>query len=103
MPRTKLDRGYQNRLMQERIYGKMRRQGITQAMVARKLGCTQSALSKKITALKGELDKTRQQYDVYCDIRDTYYRISKSDYLSNLVEEECKRREPVKKKNKSRY
>ena len=59
-------------------------------------------LGKKITALKGDLDKTRQQYEVYCDIRDTYYRISKSDYLSNLVEEECKRREPVKKKNKSR-
>ena len=59
-------------------------------------------LGKKIGALKEILDKTRQQYDVYSDIRDTYYRISKSDYLSNLVEEECKRREPVKKKNKSR-
>lgn len=59
MPRTKLDRGYQNRLMQERIYGKMRRQGITQAMVARKLGCTQSALSKKITAMSFSLEELR--------------------------------------------
>ena len=59
-------------------------------------------LDKKITALKGDLDKTRQQYEVYCDIRDTYYKISKEDYLSNLVEEERKRREQAKKKNKSR-
>ena len=59
-------------------------------------------LSKKITTLKGDLDKTRQQYDVYCDIRDTYYKISKGDYLSDLIEEERKRREQTKKKNKSR-
>jgi len=39
---------------------------------------------------------------VYSDIRDTYYKISKGDYLSNLVEEERKRREQVKKKTKSR-
>ena len=60
-------------------------------------------LGKKISALKGDLDKTRQQYEVYCDIRDTYNIIAKGDYLSNLVEEERKRREQAKKKNKSRY
>jgi len=59
-------------------------------------------LDKKITALKGDLDKTRQQYEVYCDIRDTYCKISKGDYLSNLVEEERNRREQANKKNKSR-
>jgi len=59
-------------------------------------------LGKKITTLKGNLDKTRQQYEVYSDIRDTYYKISKGDYLSNLVEEERKRREQIKKENKSR-
>ena len=59
-------------------------------------------LGKEIGTLKGNLDKTRQQYDVYCDIRDTYYKISKGDYLSDLVEEERKRREQAKKKNKSR-
>ena len=59
-------------------------------------------LGKKITTLKGDLDKTRQQYEVYSDIRDTYCKISKGDYLSNLVEEERKRREQAKKKNKSR-
>lgn len=57
-------------------------------------------LNKRITALKGNLDKTRQQYDVYSDIRDTYYKISKGDYLSNLVEEERKRREQMNKKKK---
>ena len=57
-------------------------------------------LGKKITALKGDLDKTRQQYDVYSDIRDTYYKISKGDYLSDLVEEERKRREQMNKKKK---
>ena len=32
---------------------------ITQAMVARKLGCTQSALSKKITAMSFSLEELR--------------------------------------------
>ena len=59
-------------------------------------------LSMKITALKGDLDKTRQQYEVYSDIRDTYCKISKGDYLSNLVEQERKRRKQVMKKNRSR-
>ena len=59
-------------------------------------------LGKKIGAHKEILDKTRQQYDVYCDIRDTYCKISKGDYLSILVEEERKRQEQVKKKNRSR-
>ncbi|MBR6044745.1 MAG: relaxase/mobilization nuclease domain-containing protein [Ruminococcus sp.] len=57
-------------------------------------------LGKKITTLKGDLDKTRQQYEVYSDIRDTYYKISKGDYLSDLVEEERKRREQMNKKKK---
>jgi hypothetical protein len=50
--------------------------------------------------MKESLGKCRQQYEVYSDIRDTYYKISKGDYLSNLVEEECKRREQTKKKLK---
>ena len=48
----------------------------------------------------GDLDKNRLQNKVYCDIRDTYYKISKGDYLSNLVEEERKRREQIEKKKK---
>ena len=60
------------------------------------------SLVKRIGGMKESLEKCRQQYEVYCDIRDTYYEISKGDYLSNLVEEERKRREQVKKKTKSR-
>ena len=59
-------------------------------------------LGKRIGSMKECLEKTKQQYEVYCDIRDTYYKISKGDYLSNLVEEERKQREQTKKKNKSR-
>ena len=54
-------------------------------------------IDKKITALKDSLDKCRQQYDVYCDIRDTYNTISKGDYIGNLVEEERQRQAQVKK------
>lgn len=61
-----------------------------------------NALAKKIAALKDKLDKCRQQYDVYRDIFDTYNRISKNDYISNLVEEERKRQEQIKRKKRRR-
>ena len=57
------------------------------------------SLQTKINALKDTLEKTRQRYDVYCDISKTYGEISKDDYISNLVEEERKRQKQVKKKN----
>ena len=60
------------------------------------------SLAKRIGGMRDSLEKCRQQYEVYSDIRDTYYKISKGDYLSNLVEEERKQREQTKKKNKSR-
>ena len=59
-------------------------------------------LQAKINALKGTLEKNRQRYDVYCDISKTYSEISKSDYISNLIEEQCKRLEKVKKKKQHR-
>ena len=59
-------------------------------------------LQSKINSLKDTLEKTRQQYDVYCDISKTYSEISKSDYISNLIEEQCKRLEKVKKKKQHR-
>ena len=59
-------------------------------------------LQTKINALKDTLEKTRQRYDVYYDIAKTYGEISKGDYISNLVEEERKRQEQVKKKQKRR-
>ena len=60
------------------------------------------SLQSKINSLKDTLEKTRQRYDVYCDIAKTYGEISKGDYISNLVEEERQRQEQVKKKNKRR-
>lgn len=60
------------------------------------------SLQSKINSLKDTLEKTRQRYDVYCDISKTYGEISKGDYISNLVEEERQRQEQVKKKNKRR-
>ena len=59
------------------------------------------SLEKRIGNMKNGLEKCRQQYAVYKDIRDTYDRISKGDYISNLVEEERQRQEQVKK-NKPR-
>jgi hypothetical protein len=59
-------------------------------------------LQAKINALKDTLEKTRQRYDVYCDISKTYGEISKGDYISNLVKEERKRQEQVKKKKQHR-
>ena len=59
-----------------------------------------NSLCKRIDGMKESLEKSRQQYEVYCDIRDTYNKISKGDYPSNLVEEERKRREQIEKKKK---
>ena len=56
-----------------------------------------NSLSKRISGMKDNLEKCRQQYEVYCDIRDTYYKISKGDSLSKLVEKERKHREQFKK------
>lgn len=56
------------------------------------------SLSIRISSMKDNLEKCRQRFEVYCDIRDTYHKISKRDYISNLVEEERQRREQIKKK-----
>ena len=60
------------------------------------------SLNSRINTLKQSLDNTRHRYDVYCDIRDTYAKISKGDYIGNLVEEERQRREQEKKNKHKR-
>jgi len=60
------------------------------------------SLYKRIADQKEKLLLIRQRYDVYCDISKTYGEISKGDYISNLVEEERKRQEQVKKKKQHR-
>ena len=60
------------------------------------------SLYKQIAEQKEKLLLIRQRHDVYCDISKTYGEISKGDYISNLVEEERKRQEQVKKKKQHR-
>lgn len=56
----------------------------------------------KIAAIKEKIEGCRQKYDVYQDILETYDRLSKHDYVAELVEEERLRREKAKKKSRSR-
>ena len=56
--------------------------------------------SKKISALKENLEGCRQRYDVYSDIAKTYGEISQGDYISKMVEEERQRKEQETKKRK---
>ena len=60
----------------------------------------------EIVALKNSLVEKKKKIAMYTDIRETYYDISRGDYISNLVEEEKQRhknerQKQVKKKNKS--
>ena len=59
MPSVKLSAMYQNKLMQERIYGKMQRLNISQTQIAKKLGITQSAFSRKAKNMNFNLDELR--------------------------------------------
>lgn len=57
-----------------------------------------SKLLSDITALKNTLTEKKNKIAMYTDIRDTYYEISRGDYISKLVEEEKLRREQERKK-----
>ena len=58
---------------------------------------------RKIAALKEKLEGCEQRYDVYQDILDTYERLSKRDYVTELVAEERQRKElEARKKRKKR-
>ncbi len=56
----------------------------------------------KIAALKEKLEGCKQRYDVYQDIWDTYERLSKRDYVAELVEEEKRRREQEARKRRNK-
>ncbi|MBR6336561.1 MAG: relaxase/mobilization nuclease domain-containing protein, partial [Ruminococcus sp.] len=56
----------------------------------------------KISALKEKLEGCRQRYAVYQDILETYDRLSKRDYVAELVEEERQRQEQLRKKKPKR-
>lgn len=69
-----------------------------------RLKALQSSTTNQVTALRVQFNQTKQLYDVYDDITQIYYDISKGDYISRLVKE--KKREEEKsmesKKHKSR-
>ncbi len=60
-----------------------------------------AGLHKKIGGLREKLNECKQKYDVFLDIQKTYGEITKSDYISGLVEER-QRQEQVKKKKQHR-
>ncbi len=58
-------------------------------------------LGKIIGTRKETLDKIRRQYEVFKDIRDTYYDdVSRESYLSDLEKEERQRQEQLRKNKK---
>ena len=59
-------------------------------------------LGNKIAALKEKLEGCRQRYMVYKDILETYDRLSKRDYVAELIEEERQRQEQLRKKKPQR-
>jgi len=54
----------------------------------------------KIAVLKSQFKDCGRLYSGYSDIAQTYYSISKGDYVSGLVEAERERRERKKKKDR---
>ena len=56
--------------------------------------------SEKVEHLTEQMNNCKKLYDVYANISDTYKKISKGDYISNLIAE--KKREDEQKKNATR-
>lgn len=54
------------------------------------------SVDEQIVQLDGRFLKLEKQYFTYRDIADTYYKISKGDYISNLIEEKRKQDEQEK-------
>ena len=59
-------------------------------------------LGNKISALKEKLEGCRQRYAVYQYILETYDKLSKRDYVAEIVEEERQRQEQLRKKKPRR-
>ena len=50
-------------------------------------------MSSEILALKNSLVEKKKKIAMYTDIRETYYDITRGDYISKIVEDEKLRRE----------
>ena len=58
-------------------------------------------LGKIISTRKETLDKIKKQYEVFKDIRDTYYEdVSRENYISDLEKEERQQQEQLRKNKK---
>lgn len=57
---------------------------------------------EKADVLNKQFDNCKKLYEIYGDIADTYYTISKGDYISKLVEEKKRKEEEKLKKPISR-
>ena len=56
--------------------------------------------SEKIAVLKSNFENCKLMYDVYSDIAETYYDISKGDFISSLISEKKREEEKRMKHNK---
>lgn len=57
-------------------------------------------LTRKISDRREKLDEVQKKYTVYRDILETFFEVSKDDYITNLEKEERKRKEELSKKKK---
>lgn len=55
---------------------------------------------KRLSVLQNQYEKSKQHFDVYSDIVQTYRTISQGDYISKLVKEERKRQAAEKSRRK---
>ena len=66
-----------------------------------KLDKSSADAEKRLSMLRNQYEKAKQYFDVYSDIVQTYRTISQGDYISKLVEEECKQQAAEKSRRKS--
>ena len=81
------------------ITGKIRKNSLSSRFAWTILNNWES-LDKKISAHKEKLDEVQKKYVVYRDILETFFEVSKDDYLTKLEEEERQRKEELQKKKK---
>jgi len=84
----------------EQLQFKICGQTLTNNNIKSRSGCDRlkafhQETSEKIAVLKSNFENCKRLYDIYSDIAETYYDISKGDYISSLISE--KKREDEKR------
>lgn len=67
-----------------------------------KLKTLKKSTDEKVSELKHTYENCKRMYEVYSDIVDTYQKISRGDYISNLIEEKKKQEQEAMKKKSYR-